>query len=81
MSEPTITAWAAKAHNEHRRDVGEFSLFVEPAGADWRWSVEWGDDTIAEGTEPLRDSEAEEVSRAKAACEDAARKAGIAVPS
>ena len=80
VTEWAVTEWAVKGNGDWRRNIGEFSLFVEPCGADWSWSVEWGDDTIAEGEEPLRDNEEAEVARAKAACEAAARRAGIAVP-
>jgi len=80
-------AWAALPNNVHRRDVGEFALFIEANGNGWAWSVEWGDNNIATGEVTLtrRDGESPDayeasMPRAMAACEEAARAAGVAVP-
>lgn len=70
----------------HRRTVGEFVMRVVNESNGWAWSVEWGDNTIEDGdTANTRadndspDAWASSLPRAKAACEAAARKAGIAV--
>lgn len=88
MSKPNITAWAAKPHSIHRRDIGAFSLFACADSDGWAWSVEWGDNILEDGRIYLTradndspDCYAASLPRAKAACEGAARKAGIAVPT
>ena len=80
---PHVTAWADKGDGYHRRDVGAFAMFVSDRWArDVPWSVEWGHEIIAEGkvyVEPGK-SRVDALDRAKAACDEAARRAGIAVP-
>ncbi len=88
-SAEVVAGWVSSASaigpglDSHVRKIGAFVLNVEDIGDGCSWSVDWGDNQIDEGTEFLIGNEdsADATTRAKAACEAAARKAGIAVPA
>lgn len=80
------TGWVVDGPKSHRRTIGVFVLRVEEDAA----GATFGVDTSAFGSISVFDmgavlaegdeSDADVLSRAKEACEDAARAAGIAVP-